>query len=92
MLNIYYGRESVDSEKFIYSRMKRGKRALILVPDQFTLEAERRLFEETGAEALMDIEVISMSRLGYRILNETGGAKRSFVDKYGRHRKRVYLY
>ena len=55
------------------------------MPDQYTLEAERRLFKETGAEALMDIEVISMSRLGYRLLSELGGSKRVFIDKYGRH-------
>lgn len=33
----------------------------------------------------MDIEVLSMSRLGYRLLAELGGSKRSFIDKYGRH-------
>lgn len=33
----------------------------------------------------MDIEVLSLSRLGYRLLAELGGSKRSFIDKYGRH-------
>ncbi len=85
MLNIYYGRESVDHEKFIYSNIGVKGRALIIVPDQYTLDAERRLFAETGAKALMDAEVISMSRLGYRLLNELGGSRRTFIDKYGRH-------
>ena len=85
MLNIYYGRESVDHEKFIIDHIDLKGRALIIVPDQYTLEAERRLFSETGAEALMDVEVISMSRLGYRLLSELGGSKRTFIDKYGRH-------
>ena len=85
MLNIYYGRESVDHEKFIYSNIGLKSRALIIVPDQYTLDAERRLFAETGAKALMDVEVISMSRLGYRLLNELGGSRRTFIDKYGRH-------
>ncbi len=56
-----------------------------MVPDQFTLEAERELFAHSGAKALMDVEVISMSRLGYRLLEELGGSKRTFIDKYGRH-------
>ena len=85
MLNIWYGRESVDHEKFIYSNIDPKGRALIIVPDQYTLEAERRLFSETGAKALMDVEVISMSRLGYRLLSELGGSRRAFIDKYGRH-------
>ena len=85
MLNIYTGRESLDAEKFIISRIDPKGRALIIVPDQYTLEAERRLFSETGASCLMDVEVTSMSRLGYRLLNELGGSRRTFLDKYGRH-------
>ena len=85
MLNIWYGREAVDQEKFIYSKIDPSGRALIIVPDQYTLEAERRLFRETGAGALMDVEVTSMSRLGSRLLNELGGKTRTFIDKYGRH-------
>ena len=41
MLNIFYGRENLDKEKFIYDNI--GGRALLVVPDQFTLEAEREL-------------------------------------------------
>ena len=83
MLNIFYGRENIDKEKFIFDNI--GGRALLLVPDQFTLEAERDLFEYSGAKALTDIEILSMSRLGYRLLSELGGSKRTFIDKYGRH-------
>ena len=84
MLNIYYGRASVDHEKFIFSHVDPKDRNLIIVPDQYTMEAETRLFQETGAEALMDTEVVSMSRLGYRLLNELGGSRRTFIDKNGR--------
>ncbi|MBR5740234.1 MAG: PD-(D/E)XK nuclease family protein [Firmicutes bacterium] len=84
MLNIYYGRASVDQEKFIFSRIDPRMRTLIIVPDQYTMEAENRLFRETGAEAIMDCEVLSMSRLGYRLLNELGGSRRTFIDKNGR--------
>lgn len=83
MLTIFYGRESVDKEKFIFDNIK--GRALIIVPDQFTLEAERELFKSLGVTAIMDVEVLSMSRLGFRLLSELGGSKRTFIDKYGRH-------
>lgn len=83
MLNIFYGRENLDKEKFIYDNI--GGRALLVVPDQFTLEAERELIAHSGAKALMDVEVLSLSRLGYRLLEELGGGKRTFIDKYGRH-------
>lgn len=83
MLNIYCGRESVDKQKFIVDNLK--GHALIIVPDQFTLEAEQEIFDSLGAKALMNIEVISFSRLGFRLISELGGARRTFIDKYGRH-------
>ncbi len=104
MLNIYYARESVDKEKFIFDTLKgtgqirhsstgfdspRGSekagRTILLVPDQYTLEAEQQAFRHLKAEGLMDMEVLSMSRLGSRLIAELGGAKQTFIDKYGRH-------
>ena len=85
MLTIFYGRENVDKEKFIFDNIDPKARALIIVPDQFTLEAERELFAHFGVQSMMNIEVLSMSRLGSRLLAELGGSKRTFIDKYGRH-------
>lgn len=42
MLNIYRGGELTDREKFIFDHIK-GK-TLLLVPDQFSLQAERDAF------------------------------------------------
>lgn len=83
MLNIYYGRESINKEKFIFDHI--NKKTLLLVPDQFTLEAEQRAFSVLGVKGLMDLEIISPSRLGFRILANVGGNKGIQVDKYGRH-------
>jgi ATP-dependent helicase/nuclease subunit B len=83
MLNIFYGRECIDKEKFIYEKI--NGRALIIVPDQYTLEAEKQAIKYLNSKGLMDIEIISMSRLGHRLINELGGGKRTFIDKYGRH-------
>lgn len=83
MLNIFYGREDLDKEKFIFDHM--AERALIMVPDQYTLEAERQAFRHLGISALMDVEVVSPSSLGENILGELGGSRRAFINKYGRH-------
>ncbi len=64
--------------------MKDG-RIFIMVPDQYTLEAERQAFRHLGISSLMNVEIISASSLGSNILNELGGSKRNFIDKYGRH-------
>jgi len=89
MLNIYYGRESVDKERFIYQTIaERGygpdRQTLVIVPDQYTLEAERQAFKDLGVESLIGLDVFSMSRMGHKILENLGGSRRTFIDKYGR--------
>lgn len=90
MLHIYYGRENLDKEKFLFDRIagelsRSGQKILLLVPDQFTLQAERNAFAYLGVDGLMDLEVMSQSRLGFKVLSEVGGSSRIPVDKYGRH-------
>ncbi len=86
MLNIWYGRERIDREKFIYSSIEKGGgQAIVIVPDQYTLEAEKQAFRNLGTDVLLDVEVLSLSRLGQRILSKTGGDRRTFIDKYGRY-------
>ena len=83
MLHIYYGRESVNKDKFIFDNIK--GRTILLVPDQFTLQAERDALFYLQKKGLLDIEVLSISRLGSRVLSECGGGKRRMIDKQGRH-------
>ena len=83
MIRIFYGRETVDKAKFIFEHA--GTRPLVLVPDQFTLEAEREALFHLGKEAILDPEITSISRLGFRLLSETGGVKKRMIDPYGRH-------
>lgn len=83
MLHIYHGRENINKDNFIFDQIK-GK-TLLLVPDQFTLQAERDAFFYLQAKGLMDIEVVSISRLGLKVLNEVGGERTTLIDKYGRH-------
>lgn len=83
MLRIFYGRENVRKDKFIFDRIS-GK-TLLLVPDQFTLQAERDAFACLGVKGLMDVEVAGISRFGGKILAETGGGRTPMIDKHGRH-------
>lgn len=96
MLHIYYGRENLDKDKFLFDKIagdlcragepcRDFRKILLLVPDQYTLQAERNAFAYLGVEGLMDLEVMSQSRLGFKVLAETGGSSRTPVDKYGRH-------
>ncbi|NCF00405.1 PD-(D/E)XK nuclease family protein [Emergencia sp. 1XD21-10] len=86
MLQIFYGRESIEKEKFIYEDIRKNPgRTIVIVPDQYTLEAEKQAFLFLHAESMMDVEIIGMSRLGSRLLSQQGGGNKTFIDKYGRH-------
>jgi ATP-dependent helicase/nuclease subunit B len=94
MLHIYYARENIDKDKFLYGKIgevlnqtgeNNHQKILLLVPEQFTLQAERNAFEYLGDKGLIDLEVMSQSRLGLKVLSETGGTNRTTIDKYGRH-------
>ena len=83
MLNIYYGRESLNKDKFIFDNIEKG--TILLVPDQYSLQAEKDAFFYLDTESLMDIEVLSFSRLRDRVIAETGGRTLPMIDKQGRH-------
>lgn len=83
MLNIYYGGENIEKEKFIFEHIK--GRSLLLVPDQFSLQAERDAFFYLDKTGLMDLAVVDFSALGHKILKEAGSPMPPLIDKYGRH-------
>lgn len=81
MLNIYYGAEKTDKEKFIFDNIK--GRTLLLVPDQFSLQAERDAFFYLNKESLIDLRIVDFSTLGHKAVKEVGGKKPELIDKYG---------
>ena len=81
MLNIFYGREDIDKSKFIYEHTE-GK-TILIVPDQFTLQAEKDAFFYLHKDAFIDLDVMSFSRLGNRVLDKAG-IRKSFIGLEGR--------
>ena len=81
MLNIYYGAETTDKERFIFENIE-GK-TLLLVPDQFSLQAERDAFFYLEKDCLMDLRVVDFNALGHKVVSEAGGGKPQLIDKYG---------
>ncbi len=81
MLNIYYGAETTDKERFIFNNIK--GRTLLLVPDQFSLQAERDAFFYLGKECLMDLRIVDFNALGHKVVSEAGGGRPQLIDKYG---------
>ena len=53
MINLYFYRENVNVNRFIYENIKGN--SLILVPEQFTLQAERDALFYMQKEGLLEI-------------------------------------
>lgn len=60
-----------------------GPSIFYLVPDQMTFEQEYTLFEDEALQGSIRTQVVSFSRLAWRILQETGGAVRQFISSVG---------
>lgn len=57
---------------------------ILIVPEQFSHEAERRLCQRGGDAISRYAEVLSLSRLDGRLAAAHGGAARAYLDKGGR--------
>ena len=81
MINIYYGRESMDKSKFMFSKI--GEKAILIVPDQYTLQAERDALKYLNTQGIMDIQIMGFSRFASGILKEAG-VRMDVISREGR--------
>ncbi|KUG03977.1 atp-dependent nuclease, subunit b [hydrocarbon metagenome] len=85
------GRAGVGKTHYIFEEIKKkleensGEKLILLVPEQYTLQAERDLLKSLDTLGIMGVEVLSISRLGKRVLNETGGKNKTFINKQGKN-------
>jgi len=94
-LRIIYGRAGSGKTRFclndIKSRLDAGgtRPLLLLVPEQFTYQAEKDLIKVLGMGGILKAEVLSFRRLAFRVFNETGGITYPHVHPAG---KNMILY
>lgn len=75
--NLVYGRSGTGKSNFIYNDIKKKleedkeKKIFVIVPEQSNMSAERKLLEITGQNCIMNTEVLTLSRMAYRVLLET---------------------
>lgn len=75
-LNLIYGRSGTGKSEWIYrdidKKIDQFKNIFIIVPEQSNLTSEKKFFDITGRKALLNVEVLTLSRMAYRISNEVG--------------------
>lgn len=75
-LNVIYGRSGTGKSEFLYKsidqKMKEGNPIFMIVPEQSNLTSEKKFFEVTRGKALFHVEVLTLSRMAYRVSLELG--------------------
>lgn len=60
-----------------------GPPIFYMVPDQMTFQQEYTLFKDEAIQGSIRAQVVSFSRLAWRVLQETGGGTRQFISSVG---------
>lgn len=63
---------------------QQGQPVVLLVPEQYTLQAERELIDRLSLPGLMDVDVLSPRRLARRVAERGGRSPLSLLDDRGR--------
>ncbi|GGJ92049.1 ATP-dependent helicase/deoxyribonuclease subunit B [Lentibacillus kapialis] len=60
-----------------------GSPIFYIVPDQMTFQQEYTLFQDEAIKGSIRAQVVSFSRLAWRVLQETGGSTKQFISSVG---------
>lgn len=101
MIQVVTGRSGSGKTKGIYEFLaqmerdpgKAGSTVWLIVPEQFTLQAERELISYQNLEGLLRVQVLSFRKLVDRVLESTQASQQLYLDELGRHMllKRILL-
>ena len=77
MIRFIYGNPGTGKTEEIFKMLEidaqSKKRALLIVPEQMTVSAERELLKRLPASAQLHIEVLNYTRLANKLFREHGG-------------------
>lgn len=82
MLKLVYGPAACGKSTYVYNRiiedLRAGKKAILIVPEQNVLSAERYITDMSNDVSTIDLEVLSFRRLANQVFRVFGGL--SFND------------
>lgn len=87
-LRIIYGKSGSGKSEYCFKEIanliKTEKKIYIITPEQFSFTAEKKLMDTIDSNAVINAEVITLSRMAYRILQEIGGNNATRLTKCGK--------
>lgn len=61
-------------------KLEKNKNLIFIVPEQYSLQAEKDLINYSDCKGIMSAQVLSFKRLAYNILSQQGAIKRPVID------------
>ena len=87
-LRVIYGKAGSGKSEYCFSEIakliEKEKKIYIITPEQFSFIAEKKLMDAIDTKAVINAEVITLSRMAYRVLQEIGGNKKTKLTKCGK--------
>ena len=85
---IVYGRAGTGKSEYCYreiaQKIKEENKILIITPEQFSFTAEKKLMDAIDTQAVLNAEVVTLSRMAYRVINEIGEKTETNLSKCGK--------
>ena len=87
-LRIIYGKPGSGKSEFCFSEIanliEKEEKTFVITPEQFSFTAERKLMDVVKRNAVINAEVVTLSRMAYRVLSEIGGEPKTSLSKCGK--------
>ena len=89
-LSFVYGPAGAGKSTYVQDFLVEGslkypdRNFFLIVPDQFTMQTQADIVKRHRSGGILNIDVLSFSRLAYRIFEETGAPKELILDDTGK--------
>lgn len=90
-LKFILGNSGGGKTEYMYQEVVKAAEAdvkrnyLVVVPEQFTMQTQRKLVDLSTNHAIMNIDVLSFQRLAYRIFDELGKTDIRILEETGKN-------
>ena len=90
-IRFIFGRAGTGKSKFCLDQIRKkidnddDNKLILLVPEQYTFQSEKKLLSEIGERALLRAEVLSFKRMANRVFDECGGRTNKIVSDSGKN-------
>ncbi len=90
-IRFIYGRAGTGKSQFCLEQIRKklnndkNNKLIILVPDQYTFQSEKKLLEMVGEKSLLRAEVLSFKRMANRVFDKCGGRAENVIKDSGKN-------